>query len=378
MIYKISELCEITSSKRIFANEYTKNGIPFYRGKEIIELAEGKSISTDLYISQEKFNEIKSKYDTPKYGDILLTAVGTLGIPYFVTNTNFYFKDGNLMWFKNFNNFCISKFFYYYLQSSHFKNIVLTKAIGSTQKAITIDTIKNTKINIPELVNQQHIVNIIGSIDNLIESNTVALNSIESLINNIFHAHYILWKEKKELGKVFTCILGGTPSTKNVEYWDGNIPWINSGEVNNLRISTPTKYITKLGLEKSATKLLPTGTTVIAITGATLGQVSLLEIDSCANQSVIGILENKEYKRDYIYPLMNKIIKELILNQTGGAQQHINKNDVQSFIINIPNIQQYEEYTKIVLPLLNHQSMIVKQNNKLTNLKQKYLNKFFD
>lgn len=187
----------------------------------------------------------------------------------------------------------------------------------------------------------------------------------------------MFWKEKIELGKVFTCILGGTPSTKNAEYWDGNIPWINSGEVNNLRISTPTKYITKLGLEKSATKLLPTGTTVIAITGATLGQVSLLEIDSCANQSVIGILENEAYKRDYIYPLMNKIIKELILNQTGGAQQHINKNDVQSFIVNIPNNQQYAEYTKIVLPLLNHQSMIVKQNNKLTKLKQKYLDKFF-
>ena len=267
----------------------------------------------------------------------------------------------------------IPKYLYYKLSTIDF-NIYNE---GTTIPSLRVDTLNEIDIEIHDKSTQQHIVNIIGSIDDLIESNTVALNNIESLINNIFNAHYILWKEKRELGKVFTCILGGTPSTKNVEYWNGDIPWINSGEVNNLRISAPTKYITKLGLEKSATKLLPTGTTVIAITGATLGQVSLLEIDSCANQSVIGILENKEYKRDYIYPLMNKIIKELMLNQTGGAQQHINKNDVQSFIINIPNIQQYEEYTKIVLPLLNHQSMIVKQNNKLTNLKQKYLNKFF-
>ncbi len=298
-----------------------------------------------------------------------------------------YFYDGK---FKNvvFAGFLIKysldpkkvnpKYVSYYCQSQEYKSTIDALSNGSTRKNLNANQFGRIEIPLYSIETQQHIVDIIGSIDNLIESNTVALNSIESLINNIFHAHYILWKEKKELGKVFTCILGGTPSTKNVEYWDGNIPWINSGEVNNLRISTPTKYITKLGLEKSATKLLPTGTTVIAITGATLGQVSLLEIDSCANQSVIGILENKEYKRDYIYPLMNKIIKELILNQTGGAQQHINKNDVQSFIINIPNIQQYEEYTKIVLPLLNHQSMIVKQNNKLTNLKQKYLNKFFD
>ena len=160
MIYKISEICEITSSKRIFANEYTNNGIPFYRGKEIIELSEGKNVSTDLYISQEKFNEIKNKFDTPKYGDILLTAVGTLGIPYFVIKENFYFKDGNLMWLKKFNNKCINKYFYYYLQSSFFKKMILSKAIGSTQKAITIDSIKNTEINIHNIVEQQHIVNI--------------------------------------------------------------------------------------------------------------------------------------------------------------------------------------------------------------------------
>lgn len=222
-----------------------------------------------------------------------------------------------------------------------------------------------------------HFIDIIGSIDDLIESNNDILGRIENLVNNVFNISYNNWNNQIELGKIFTCVLGGTPSTKNTEYWNGDISWINSGEINNLRISTPTKYITKLGLEKSATKLLPSGTTVIAITGATLGQVSLLEIDSCANQSVIGILENETYKKDYIYPLINRIIKELMLKQTGGAQQHINKNDVQTFIINIPNKQQYETYTKIVLPLINYQSLIVKQNNKLNILKQKYLNKFF-
>lgn len=200
---------------------------------------------------------------------------------------------------------------------------------------------------------------------------------IEELINIIFDKNYDYWKIQEKLGRIFVCSLGGTPSTKKIEYWNGDIPWINSGEINNLRISTPTKYITQLGLQKSATKLLPSGTTVIAITGATLGQVSLLEIDSCTNQSVIGILENKQYKKDYIYPLMKKIIQELMLNQTGGAQQHINKNDVQSFVINLPTIEQYNKYTNIVSTLINQQSLIIKQNDKLIKLKEKYLNKFF-
>ncbi len=201
---------------------------------------------------------------------------------------------------------------------------------------------------------------------------------LEDKINYIFNLNYDSWNNKSTIGKEFECVLGGTPKTSISEYWDGDINWINSGEINNFRITKSSRNITKLGLEKSATKLLNKGTTVIAITGATLGQVSLLEIDTCANQSVIGICENKLIKKDYIYPLMNYAIKKLMLNQTGGAQQHINKNDVESFEINIPSATEYKVYSNKILPLINLQSYYVNIIDKLLNLKNQYLNKFFN
>ncbi|HHF1618267.1 TPA: restriction endonuclease subunit S, partial [Haemophilus influenzae] len=95
--YKLDELVEITSSKRIMRSEYQEDGIPFFRSKEIIELNSGNEITTELFISKERFLEIKKKFGTPSYGDILLTSVGTLGVPYFVNyKEEFYFKDGNL------------------------------------------------------------------------------------------------------------------------------------------------------------------------------------------------------------------------------------------------------------------------------------------
>ena len=109
----------------------------------------------------------------------------------------------------------------------------------------------------------------------------------------------------ESLGNVCKCLLGGTPSRNKEDYWNGDIAWINSGEVNEFRITKPSEYITEEGLKNSATKLLPRKTTVLAITGATLGQVSLLEIDTCANQSVIGVLENEILPYEYIYPLIN-------------------------------------------------------------------------
>ena len=141
----------------------------------------------------------------------------------------------------------------------------------------------------------------------------------------------------KQIKEVSKCVLGGTPSRAKSEYWNGNINWINSGEVNKFRIIDASEKITELGLQKSSTALLPKGTTVLAITGATLGQVSRLEIDSCANQSVIGIIPNNIELNNYIYLSIFNTINDLILKQTGGAQQHINKNDVETHEIIIPN-----------------------------------------
>lgn len=76
---KISDHCEITSSKRIFYSEYVKTGVPFYRSKEIIEKSQGQKISEPLYIQPEKYREIKGKFGVPERDDMLLTSVGTIG-----------------------------------------------------------------------------------------------------------------------------------------------------------------------------------------------------------------------------------------------------------------------------------------------------------
>jgi type I restriction enzyme S subunit len=115
---KLVEIVEITSSKRIFQSEYKKEGIPFFRSKEIIELYNGKNISLELFISLKRYNEIKDKFGVPKQGEVLLTSVGTIGIPYLIRkNDCFYFKDGNLTWFKNFKENFSGSYVYFWLIS---------------------------------------------------------------------------------------------------------------------------------------------------------------------------------------------------------------------------------------------------------------------
>ena len=168
--YRIGELCKISSSKRIFAKEYKDSGIPFYRGKEIIEKQKGNKISTELYISQERYDEIKAKHGVPQKGDMLLTSVGTLGIPYIVQDEVFYFKDGNLTWFYDFEELD-SRYLYYWFLSPIGKMNIDSKAIGSTQKALTIETLSKFEISLPSLEEQRRIAGILGAIDDKIENN---------------------------------------------------------------------------------------------------------------------------------------------------------------------------------------------------------------
>lgn len=169
--YELGDLCNISSSKRIFAREYVDEGIPFYRGKEIIELFNNRDVSNELFITRDKYESIKGKYGVPEEGDILLSSVGTLGVPYLVKNEKFYFKDGNLTWFKDFDSKLNNKFLYWWFQSIEAKYQINNKCIGSTQKALPIKTLEKFEISVPSIKTQIQIVDILESISNKIKTN---------------------------------------------------------------------------------------------------------------------------------------------------------------------------------------------------------------
>lgn len=144
------ELCALASSKRVFAEDYTSEGIPFYRGKEITQKRNGESINDPLYISIEHYELLKKNYGVPSCGDILITAVGTIGNSYLVQDGDFYFKDGNIIWLKDFCNSGLNYYLYDYMQTSIFKRELEGICIGSTQTALTIVALSNLKVKIPD------------------------------------------------------------------------------------------------------------------------------------------------------------------------------------------------------------------------------------
>ena len=235
-------------------------------------------------------------------------------------------------------------YLYYLLYNKDFKDYIVNTAQGSANQAsITLKDVFNYSFSLPPLPEQQAIAEVLSSLDDKIDLLHRNNKTLEEMAETVFRQWFVEgakedW-EVKNLGDIVNTVLGGTPNTSIPDYWDGDIAWINSGEVNKDRIIKPTRYISEKGLKNSNAKLLPKKSTVIAITGATMGQVSFLEIDTCANQSVIGLIPNEVYYAEFLHLLVKNHIVDMVQNETGGAQPHINKNDVNSTPVKLPPVE---------------------------------------
>lgn len=130
---------------------------------------------------------------------------------------------------------------------------------------------------------------------------------------------------------------GGTPSTSVKEYWDnGNIAWLNSGELNQDIITKSENYISEKGLANSSARLMPKDTVLIALTGATTGVVGYLNFEACANQSVTGILPSEKHYPKFLYYYLKSIRNKVIEDAYGGAQKHISQGYVKDLQIPLP------------------------------------------
>lgn len=304
---------------------------------------------------------------------------------------------------------CDTRFIFYTLLLNRQK--IETLAEGSVQKNLYVSSLGKLEFDLPSLEHQKRISETMGALDDRITLLRETNATLEAIAQSIFKSWFVdfdpvhakqqgrvpegmdestaalfpnnfeeseQWSVPKgwslsRLGDEVLTVLGGTPSRVKPELWGGQIPWINSGKVNEFRIIEPTEYITQLGLDSSSTKILPSRTTVIAITGATLGQVSLTEIETCANQSVVGVVGTDAIPSEFIYFWVKEHIAVLLSWQTGGAQQHINKNNVNDLPILCPDKKVISAFINVVRPLFDQIKSGCFESSTLTTLRDTLL-----
>ncbi|EHK4845614.1 restriction endonuclease subunit S [Enterococcus faecium] len=146
---KLGDMMDVTSVKRIHQSDWTNSGIRFLRARDIVSAAKNEEPSDYLYISEEKYNEYSKISGKVSQGDLLVTGVGSIGVPLLITDDNpIYFKDGNIIWFKNEHKIDGNFFYYSFINNKIQKYIRDVAGIG-TVGTYTIDSGKKTPISLP-------------------------------------------------------------------------------------------------------------------------------------------------------------------------------------------------------------------------------------
>jgi type I restriction enzyme S subunit len=257
-------------------------------------------------------------------------------------------------------------YLYYLLSSDSYLSIIRRFGSGSAQPQLPINRLKLVPVNYLNLPTQQKIASVLSALDSKIELNNRINAELEAMAKTLYDYWFVqfdfpdkngkpyktsggkmVWNEelKREIPEgwevnkienILKTSLGGTPSTTVKEYWDGGtICWLNSGEIANFPIIDSELKITEAAIKNSVTDLLPRGSVMLSITRHL--RPSILGIDACANQSVVGIMEKGDIKSYFLYPYLQNEIPRLMAMRSGAQQPHINKKVVDESLILLPS-----------------------------------------
>ena len=165
---KLGDIMNVTSVKRIHQSDWTDSGIRFLRARDIVSVSKSKEPDDYLYISKEKYDEYSLVSGKVAIGDLLVTGVGTIGVPYLIRNSEpLYFKDGNIIWFQN-GAKIDGYFFLYSFFGKAIQDFINESAGIGTVGTYTIESGKKTPISLPEMKEQQQIGAYFRNLDRLI------------------------------------------------------------------------------------------------------------------------------------------------------------------------------------------------------------------
>ncbi|MBC8988272.1 restriction endonuclease subunit S [Pedobacter sp. N36a] len=261
--------------------------------------------------------------------------------------------------------------------------------LGATINSINGKNFLKYKFPVPENPKeQQKIADCLSSLDEVITAHSQKLELLKDhkkgLMQNLFpqegetvpkyrFPEFVNdgeW-EKTTIDAIAKVSTGGTPESTNPEYWNGNIPWMNSGELNNKRIFSVSNFITFKGLKESSTKLIPPKCVLIGLAGQgkTRGTAAINYIELCTNQSIGSIHPNEDvFDSEFLYQRIDSMYETLrYLSAGDGGRGGLNLQIIKEMELLLPKKQ---EQQKIASCLSICDELITVQTSKIEQLKQ--------
>ena len=382
---KLGELMEVTSVRRVHQDDWTTQGVRFLRARDLVAYANNTEIELPLYISKELYEKYTTQSGKVEIGDLLVTGVGTIGVPWLVeTPSPVYFKDGNIIWFKN-KNAINGKYFYYAFTSTSIQKFIKESAGTGTVGTYTIDTGKKTPIYIPSTFEQHKIASAMKRFDSLItlhQRKLDALKKIKSALlekmfpkdgSNIpeirFTGFTEAWEQRK-LGDVAAFSKGQGFSKSDLT--ESGSPVILYGRLYTnyetviCKVDTFVKKSSSGVLSKGGEVIIPaSGETAEDI--AVASYVSLPGILLGGDLNVVTPKYNLDSSFLALFITFGNAHAELSKLAQGKSVVHVHNSDLSQLNVNYPT---YPEQTLISNLFIKNDNLITLHQRKLDALKK--------
>ncbi len=336
----LSEVCKTSSGGTPLSSRkdfYEDGTIPWLQSSEV---AQGNITEAKKFITRTGFENSSAKFFPSNTVLIAMygATAGQVGILRFEATTNQavcgIFPSEDLL----------PEFLFYFFLSR--QDQLVAQATGNAQPNISQQKIKNTEVPIPPLAEQQRIAALLDETSaalttakaNAKQNLENARALLESHLASIFGQHGNDWKP---LGQVCKTSSGGTPLSSRKDFYEGGtIPWLQSSEVAQGNITEAKKFITREGFENSSAKFFPINTVLIAMYGATAGQVGILRFEATTNQAVCGILPSEDLLPEFLFYFFLSRQDQLVAQATGNAQPNISQQKIKDTEVPIPSLSE--------------------------------------
>ncbi|MEQ1846994.1 MAG: restriction endonuclease subunit S [Nitrospira sp.] len=340
---KLGDLYQIGSSKRVLKSQWKTEGVPFYRGREVTRLAADSFVDNELFISEEHFAELSKECGVPKAGDIVITAIGTIGNSHVVRDSDrFYFKDASVLWMKRTAEVS-SEFVNLWLKAPSFCD-QLDRGNGATVDTLTIQKLQSVELVVPPLPEQQRIV---GILDEVFEGLVTAKANAEKNLHNahaLFDSHLQSvftkrgdgWVEKR-LEEIGTTQTGSTPKTSERNNYGDFIPFVKPADFKtDGSLDYENDGLTKKGLSEA--RKVAAGSVLMVCIGATIGKCGYCERDITTNQQINALTPFKNVSNKFVYyqMLTKDFQRRVILSSAQATLPIINKSKWSALTVVLP------------------------------------------
>ena len=358
---KLSNLYDIGSSKRVFQSEWKNNGVPFYRAREIARLSEDGFVDNELFIDEELYKEYTEKYGKPQPGDIMVTGVGTLGVCYIVKpDDKFYFKDGNILWFKQkAPDRIIPEYLVKSFASKEIKDYISKNSSGTTVGTLTIQTANKMEISLPSLEHQKEIIECITQIESIIKKRKEELEVLDRLIKARFVEMFGTFPNNEKgwpIGKIRDLVADVRygSSRKAADGENGKYPYLRmnnityNGELDLKDIKTidiPENELPKCSVQRGDVLFYRTNSKELVGKTCVYNREELMVLAGF----IIRIRLNEKALPEFVSAFLNTdFSKQMLLGMCKAAigQANINATEMQNIGVYIPPVEEQNRFVK--------------------------------